>query len=188
MYIWQFLCSFVYDGDNNSFHIIYTIICLINAREIKDWSFQSPHLSTLLFLAFCWDIIFFAWPNLNIFLCPAVLKAATCRVRVTAETPRRWRRQFRSTMTPSTPCTLPETASPPADSLSVFFFFSLICQSLFFSHYLSVLVVSLLIVTLHFVNLYQSGSWTEGSAAFWFPADSTLRNSLQPAFPIEPPS
>lgn len=97
-----------------------------------------------------------------------------CRVKVTAGIPRRWPRQFRSTMIPSTPCTSPElastSASPPADSLSVFL--SLICQSLSLSvsFFLSLslyshlslspcsLSLSLHTHSTHSLNLHQSGS------------------------------
>lgn len=87
-------------------------------------------------------------------LCLAVLKAAMCRVRVTAGTPRRWPRQSRSTMIPSTPCTSPElsstSASPPADSPSFSLLISYFPVSLpLFSHIsLSLLVVCLFLFTL----------------------------------------
>lgn len=110
----------------------------------------------LYFLPFC-DVISFLTVNENpAFLCLAALKAATCRARVTAGTPRHWPRQFRSTMIPNTPCTSPElastSASPPTASLSFcLFFFSLSFASL------SPCNLSLSLHT-RFLNLHQSGS------------------------------
>lgn len=93
-----------------------------------------------------------------------MLKAATCLVKVTAGTPRRWPRQFRSTMIPSTPCTSPElsstSASPPVDSLSFSLFISYLPVSLFLSLSPCSLSLSLHTHSTNFLNLHQSGSWT----------------------------
>lgn len=113
-------------------------------QETKPFTYQNTapnscfHPCTLYFLHFC-DVISLLMVKVNTsFLCLTALKAATCRAKVTAGTPRRWPRQFRSTMIPSTPCTSPElastSASPPADSLSFCLFISYLPVSLFFSH------------------------------------------------------
>lgn len=78
-------------------------------------------------------------------VCLAVLKAATCLARATAVTPRLWPRRFRSTMTPSTPCTSPELVSTSTIHL----------QLLFLSFFPNPLPVSLLVVSLHSYLIFR---------------------------------
>lgn len=78
-------------------------------------------------------------------VCLAVLKAATCLARATAVTPRLWPRRFRSTMTPSTPCTSPELVSTSTIHL----------QLLFLSFIPNPLPVSLLVVSLHSYLIFR---------------------------------
>lgn len=79
-----------------------------------------------------------------------------------AETPRHWQRQFKSTMIPSTPCTLPELACQPVHlwiyPIYIFFLFKSICPIPRFPSSLSPCSL-FFILTLHFLNLHQSGSW-----------------------------
>lgn len=109
----------------------------------------------------------------------SALRAAMCRARVTVGTPRLWPRPFRSTMTPSTPCTSPEipskSATPPSD-LSP----SLPCPPLPLCrlYFLSASLFDLSPLPLSsspvshssqspyiLTRLHQSGSWTGESAA-----------------------
>ncbi len=151
-------------------------------------------LISCIFFFLC-DVIPFLTVKVNlVFLCLTALKAATCRAKVTAGTPRHWPRQFRSTMIPSTPCTSPElastSASPPADSLS-------------FCLFISYLPVSLSSSPTSLFPCSLSLSLHTHSTFFWICTKAVLgrgnllcpdvqqvfvsRNNLQPAFPIEPP-
>ena len=116
------------------------------------------------------------------FLCLTVLKAATCRVRVTDGTPRRWPRQFRSTMIPSTPCTSPElastSASPPADSLFSLSFYLLFASLSLYLLFFSSLFPCSLSLSLH----TQSTHFSESAPKRLLDGKNLLRLDVQQVF------
>ena len=160
-------------------------------QEIKPLTHQNTahdscfHPCTLDFLHFC-DVISSLTVKVNSdFLCLTVLKAATCRVKVTDGTPRRWPRQFRSTMIPSTPCTSPElastSASPPADSLFSLSFY-LLFASLSLSLSLSSSFTSLFPCSLSLSLHTHSTHFSESAPKRLLDGKNLLRLDVQQVF------